>query len=30
LERARAWEWVKAPLFEEGDRGVEPLTLTTF
>jgi len=23
LERARAWEWVKAPLFEEGDRGVE-------
>ena len=23
LERARAWEWVKDPLFEEGDRGVE-------
>ena len=23
LERARAWEWVKDPLFARGDRGVE-------
>jgi len=23
LERARAWEWVKAPPSQEGDRGVE-------
>ena len=23
LERARAWEWVKDPSSQEGDRGVE-------
>ena len=26
LERARAWEWVKDPLFAEGDRGVERIS----
>ena len=27
LERARAWEWVKAPLFVEEDRGVEKIRI---
>ena len=30
LERARAWEWVKAPpSSQEGDRGVEKIMITT-
>ena len=27
LERARAWEWVKDPLFVEEDRGVEKIRI---
>ena len=30
LERARAWEWVKAPSSQEGDRGVEKMLCTPF
>jgi len=29
LERARAWEWVKDPSSQEGDRGVEKFMITT-